>query len=253
MRRVLILQARTGSSRLPGKILLDLAGRPMLAQQLRRLRRCRTLDEIVVATSDLKRDDLVVALARAEGVRWYRGDEGDVLGRFLGAAREARADLVVRSTADCPLIDPEVADRVVEALAPGAGAGTGAERWDYAANVLRRTYPRGLDTEALFRDVLERLARLARAPGDREHVTLYLRATRPDLFLAHSVEDAEDNSDLRWTVDTEADLAFARAAYESCGLAEEVAPYRRILAWVRSHPSLALPDLESHGYAHPAR
>ncbi len=251
MRRVLILQARTGSSRLPGKILLDVAGRPMLAQQLRRLLRCRSLDEIVVATSLRNRDDFVVALARAEGVRWFRGDENDVLGRFLGAAREARADLIVRSTADCPLIDPEVADRVVETLSTSAGAGAGVG--DYAANVLRRTFPRGLDTEALFRDVLERVARLARAPADREHVTLYLRRTRPDLFLLHSVEDAEDNSDLRWTVDTEADLAFVRAAYEACGLADEVVPYRRILAWVRSHPSLALPDLESHGYAHPAR
>ena len=233
MRRVIIVQARMTSTRLPGKVLAEVAGRPMLAQQLRRLARCQQADEIVVATTTQSTDEPVQRVADAAGVRWFRGDEHAVLGRYLGAAREAAADLVVRITSDCPLIDPVETDRVIAALAAHAA------ECDYAANFLRRTYPQGLDAEALFRDTLERVGRLAGSSAAREHVTYFIYGERPDLFVCHSIVDAEDNSDLRWTVDTPQDLAFVRRVYEELGLGEHVLDYRTILAFVRSRPDLS--------------
>ena len=233
MKCVLIIQARMTSTRLPGKVLADLAGRPMLAQQLNRLRASRETNDIVIATTGNAADDAVVALARAEGVRWFRGDEHDVLGRYACAAREARGELVVRITADCPLIDAGELDRVIATLRENAATS------DYASNVMRRTYPRGLDAEAMFGDVLDRMHRMARSREAREHVTWFLLRERPELFSRLSVEDAEDNSDLRWTVDTPADLALARAIYRGVGLSEVCRPYREILAYVRANPELS--------------
>jgi spore coat polysaccharide biosynthesis protein SpsF len=225
MRRVAIIQARMGSTRLPGKVLMDLAGRPMLARQLERVKRCRLLDDVVVATTTAGADDALVALARDEGVRWFRGSESDVLGRYAGAASEAGADVVVRITADCPLLDPETSDRVIAALSDGPDLA------DYASNVLRRTYPVGLDTEALWRDTLERTARHARSASAREHVTPYVYAERPDLFLIRSVTDETDASALRWTVDVPADLERVRRMYADLGLAERSLPYREMLRY----------------------
>lgn len=226
------------STRLPGKVLREVAGRPMLRRQIERMRQCRAADEIVLATTTHAADDPVAALARECGVRWFRGSEQDVLSRFVGAAREAAADVVVRVTADCPLIDPGVLDRVIADLADNAAA------CDYSANVLRRTYPRGLDCEAMFFDVLLRVDRLAVAQADREHVTLLPRSGRPELFLCRSVQDAQDNSDLRWTVDTQADLDTVRAVYEGMGLGDRVAPYREVLAYVRARPEIARMNAE---------
>jgi spore coat polysaccharide biosynthesis protein SpsF len=235
MRRVAIIQARMTSTRLPGKVLMDLAGRPMLAQQLRRIERCRSLDDIVIATTTNSTDDAVVALARAAGVRWFRGSEVDVLGRYAGAAREAGADVVVRLTADCPLIDAAVTDRVVDAL-------TGSpEPVDYASNVVRRTYPQGLDTEALWRDTLDRVDRHAQsASSAREHVTSYIYAERPDLFVLRSVTDDTDASDLRWTVDVTADLERVRRLYADLGLDERVVPYDEIVRYARMLTDVAV-------------
>jgi len=218
------------SSRLPGKVLAEVAGKPMLALQLDRIRNMSTIDDVVVATTNLTSDDPVVALAARQEVRWFRGDENDVLGRYLGAAREVKADVVVRITADCPLIDAVEADRVVAALCE--------YQVDYAANVLQRTYPQGLDTEAFFVDALERSHRLATSSPSREHVTWFMSRERTDLFLLHSVTDRQDNSDLRWTVDTVDDLAVVRRIYEEMGVLATTS-YRDILAWVRKNPELA--------------
>lgn len=233
MRRVAVVQARTGSTRLPGKVLRDLAGRPLLAQMLRRLEVCSNLDALVVATSTDRRDDAVAELAATLGVRVYRGPLDDVLARFVGAARAACADVVVRLTADCPLIDPATTDRVVGELVEHAGS------CDYASNVLVRTYPRGLETEAFFLDTLLRVDRLAASAGEREHVTTAIYSVRPELFLRRSVEDAEDNSDLRWTVDEEVDLEVVRTIYDALDLGRVVAPYRDVLAWARAHPEVS--------------
>ncbi len=232
MKTVIIIQARMTSTRLPGKVLMDLCGQPMLAQQLRRVKTCRQADGIVVATTINSADDPVVAVAEKEGVRWFRGSEADVLSRYAGAAREAGADVVVRITADCPLIDPEVSDRVMVELK------THANTCDYAHNILPRTYPRGLDTEAFSRETLERLDRMSRSSAAREHVTHFLLEEHPELFVTRAVTDREDNSDLRWTVDTAEDLAMVRRVYEALDLGRRVAPYREILTFVREHPEI---------------
>jgi spore coat polysaccharide biosynthesis protein SpsF len=234
VKRVIIVQARMTSTRLPGKILLNLAGQPMLAQQLRRLKRCRMADDIVVATTISDTDASVVALADREEVRWFRGSEQDVLTRYIGAARDSRADIVIRITADCPLIDPEIVDRVIQELE------SHEEDCDYATNVLQRTFPRGLDTEALFRDVLERLDRLAQSRSAREHVTTYIRWEHPELFLIRSITDGEDNSDLHWTVDTREDFALIQSLYQDLQLDRQMLSYRDIVHYVRHHPHAVL-------------
>jgi spore coat polysaccharide biosynthesis protein SpsF len=156
-----------------------------------------------------------------------------VLGRFVGAARQAQAGVVVRVTADCPLIDPQVTDCVICTLADHAA------ECDYASNVLRRTYPRGLDVEAFFWDTLLRIDRMAQSQTAREHVTIVPRAECPDLFLCRSVEDDQNHADLRWTVDTAADLQLIRALYDALDLDGHVVLYPEILAYVRAHPELS--------------
>jgi spore coat polysaccharide biosynthesis protein SpsF len=223
-----------GSTRLPGKVMMDLAGKPMLTQQLARLRRCRFVDEIIVATSTAPADDAIADLVSREGIRCYRGSEYDVLGRYLGAARECGAEIVVRVTADCPLIDSAVTDRVVEELQ------LRASECDYVSNVLERTFPRGLDTEALFFDVLARMDRLASSSAAREHVTYFLCQEHPLLFRRFSVTDREDNSDLRWTVDTPQDLELVRRIYGALGLGDNPLPYRQVISYMRAHPELSM-------------
>ena len=232
MKRVIIIQARMTSTRLPGKILADLEGRPMLARQIERLRRCREVDEIVIATTINETDNPVVELAEASELRSYRGSEIDVLSRYVEAARECRADAVVRITADCPLIDAQVTDRVIRALT------SSPERCDYACNILERTYPRGLDVEALTMEALERCHRQATSLEDREHVTSYIRRDFAGLFVRRSITDSVDNSDLRWTVDTPSDLELIRRIYRELDLAHRQLAYPEILAFVRSRRDL---------------
>jgi spore coat polysaccharide biosynthesis protein SpsF len=218
-----------GSSRLPGKVLAELGGATMLGQVVRRLRAARSITEIVVATSTGADDDAVVREAGRLGAGVHRGPADDVLARFLGAARSYRADAIVRVTADCPLLDPGVIDQVTGAL-------TGAI--DYASNTHERSYPRGLDAEALHRDTLERLARLGSSPAAREHVTAFVME-QPALFRVAQVRAERDDSDLRWTVDTADDLAMVRALYAALDLGDVPSPYRDVVAAVRARPELA--------------
>lgn len=229
MRIVAIVQARMGSSRLPGKVLAEIGGATMLAQVVRRLRGARSIADIVIATSTAPGDDAVVGEAGRLGAGVHRGPQDDVLARFLGAARAHRADTIVRVTADCPLLDAGVVDQVVGAL-------DGAV--DYASNTHERSYPRGLDAEALHRDTLERIARLGTSPAAREHVTAFVMEA-PSLFRIAQLRAEHDDSDLRWTVDTPEDLAMVRALYRELDLAGAPRPYREVVAAVRARPELA--------------
>lgn len=229
VRIVAIIQARMGSSRLPGKVLAELGGTTMLAQVVRRVRDARRITETVVATSTAPDDDAVVREAGRLGAGVHRGSQSDVLARFVGAARSYRADVIVRLTADCPLLDACVIDQVVGALDATV---------DYASNTHDRRFPRGLDAEALHRDTLERVGRLGASPSAREHVTAFIMEA-PELFRIAQVGAERDDSDLRWTVDTPDDLAMVRALYRELELATVARPYREVVAAVRARPELA--------------
>lgn len=233
MHRVALVQARATSSRLPAKVLADIEGVPLLRRELDRLRGAQRLDDIVVATTTNREDDPVVAIAEAAGARWFRGSESDVLARLAGAAREARADVVVRVCADCPLIDAGVVDRVIARL-----ESTDEPLVEYVTTDPPRTFPLGLDAEALYADVLLRVERMARSAAAREHVTYFIYGEAPELFLRAILSDAEDNSDQRWTVDTPEDLAFVRALYAALGLASAKIAYQDVIRYVRAHPEL---------------
>lgn len=189
-----------GSTRLPGKALADLNGAPVLQRVIERVKRAALVDEVMVATSVREEDDVIVDLAGNLGVSIFRGSSPDVLMRYVGAAKASLADVVVRLTADCPLLDPDIIDKVILQLGNN----------DYCSNVVRRSYPRGLDVEVMHRDVLERADRLASSQPSREHVTIAIYEERPELFLIRHVMDDEDNSDLNFCVDTEADLHYMR-------------------------------------------
>ncbi len=203
-----IIQARTGSTRLPRKVLQDIGGRTMLARVVERARAARLVDEVIVATTVLPEDDAIVAACVALDVRVSRGSELDVLDRYHQAALAARADTVVRITSDCPLLDPALVDELVGRFE--------AERPDYASNSLDHRYPRGLDAECMTQAALGHAWRAATRPYERVHVTPYLYQN-PHLFRLLSVSPPGDHGRHRWTVDTPADLALVRAVWERLG------------------------------------
>jgi glutamate-1-semialdehyde 2,1-aminomutase/spore coat polysaccharide biosynthesis protein SpsF len=205
MNVVAIIQARMASTRLPGKVLAELAGQPMLWHVVQRTRRARTLNEVVVATSTSPSDDPIEAFCIEREIPYERGSESDVLDRYYQAARARAADVVVRITGDCPLIDPAVIDKVVGTYREGD--------YDYVSNVFRYTYPDGLDTEAFSFASLERTWRNARKPSEREHVTPFMRVS--GAFRTENVANERDLSHLnyRWTVDDPGDLNFVREVF----------------------------------------
>ena len=226
-----ILQARMGSTRLPGKVLMDLLGEPMLLRELERLDHCTTLDALVVATSDLARDDPLAELLTSRGRTVFRGSESDVLDRYYRCAQEHGADIVVRLTGDCPLICPEVVDAVVKAYLADPDC-------DYASNVEPPTYPDGLDVEVTPLRILELMWHKA-SGGEREHVTPYVRL-RPDIFRHVTVRRDSDLSWMRWTVDEPRDLEFVRRVYTCLHREGEVFGMEAILALLEAEPEFAL-------------
>jgi spore coat polysaccharide biosynthesis protein SpsF len=199
-----IIQARIGSTRLPGKVLMDLGGKSVLSRVVDRLRRAKRLDEIVVAITDSVADDAIVRECHQLKVGYFRGPENDVLDRYQRAARVYAAQVVVRITADCPLIDPQLVDETIGAFQQ--------QRADYASNIFPRTYPRGLDTEVFATAALEQAWHHTHEPYQREHVTPYFYE-HPGLFRLASLRGRIDYSHYRWTLDTAEDLVLLRTIY----------------------------------------
>jgi spore coat polysaccharide biosynthesis protein SpsF len=201
-----ILQARMTSTRLPGKVMAPVLGEPMIARQLERLGRSARLDRVVVATSEDASDDALARFCEGRGHPVFRGSLNDVLGRFHGAmALVPDADVIVRLTADCPLADAQVIDAVIDRRAEANA--------DYASNTPAvRTYPHGLDTEVMRREVLEAAAAEATDPYEREHVTAFIYR-RPERFRIAYLSRTPSLAHLRWTVDLPQDLDFVRDVY----------------------------------------
>ncbi len=226
-----ILQARMSSSRLPGKVLADLVGAPMILRQIERLNRARHLGRIVVATSDQASDDGLAACLDKAGVAVFRGGLDDVLARFVGAMDAFGATgTVVRLTADCPLADPLVID---ETLALHAVSGA-----DYTSNTpARRSFPKGLDVEVFKAEALRAAAAETDDPYDREHVTPFLYR-RPERFRIAGLEQVSDEGEVRWTVDRPDDLDFVRAVYAGLYGRDPAFTSDDVRTFVRGRPDL---------------
>jgi spore coat polysaccharide biosynthesis protein SpsF (cytidylyltransferase family) len=235
---VAIIQARMGSSRFPGKVLEDIAGEPMLDHVVRRTRVASLLDTTVVATTTESQDDRIVEYCERAGVPYTRGSEPDVLDRYYRGAQRFDADTVVRITADCPLVDPAILDRLIRRYHESGV--------DYVSNKHKLTYPLGLQAEVLSLSTLERMWNEATRPEDREHVTRYVR--RSSEFRKQHVENrldtaqfraTRDDAVLRWIVDYPADIAFVRAIHERLGTDQQWLP-SRLAVWevLERHPDL---------------
>jgi spore coat polysaccharide biosynthesis protein SpsF len=210
-------------------VLKDLAGDTMLARVVSRSRRAKLLHEVVVATSDTAADDPIERECRRLGVAWFRGDEADVLDRYYRASQRFSADVIVRITADCPLIDPELIDTTIHAFVE--------QKADYATNALVMTYPRGLDVEVVEAGALAMAARSAKEMYQRTHVTPYIYEN-PALFKIVSLNAERDYGVHRWTVDTVEDLDMVRSIYGHFSNRDDVG-WREILKLVEDLPELA--------------
>ena len=228
MNTIALIQARMTSSRLPGKVLQDICGRPMLLRVVERVKQTKRVDSVAVITSVHESDDDIEQCCKDNGIHYFRGNLDDVLDRYYQAALHFHADVVVRITADCPLLDPEIVDRVVGIFHDGD--------YDYVSNTLECTYPDGLDTEVFRFVTLEKARRGAGLKSEREHVTAYIYK-HPELFRLGVLKHPEDLSELRWTVDTLPDLQFVRAVYAN--FADKHFGMEDVLRFINEHPEIA--------------
>jgi spore coat polysaccharide biosynthesis protein SpsF len=228
-----ILQARVSSTRLPGKVLLPLAGAPMILRQIERVARAGRIDRVVVATSVDASDDVLAEVLAGAGVAVHRGPLDDVLARFIGALdAHGPAEHVVRLTGDCPLADPAVIDATI-AHVTAAGA-------DYGSNTpTHRSFPKGLDIEVMTAAALRAAAARATSPEEREHVTWALHR-HPELYRQAWFSQDADEGEVRWTVDLPDDYAFVGAVYDALYPADPAFSSDDVRALVRGRPDLAM-------------
>jgi spore coat polysaccharide biosynthesis protein SpsF len=234
MKIVAIIQARMGAHRLPDKVWADLNGQPVLTRVVNRVRQS-DVDTVVVATTDNERDNVIAGLCNQHDHKWdfYRGSEEDVLDRYYQTALTYHADVIVRITADCPLIEPEIINRCVEkfvSLYPDV---------DYVSTLLPRTYPRGLDVEVISFETLKK--QWESTTLWREHVTLNIRKN-PDSYRIGNISSPTDYSYMRWTVDTPEDLEFVRKIYDFFGNFEF--SWNDVLHLLDLHPDWVIRDTQ---------
>lgn len=231
-----ITQARMGSSRLPGKVMMPLAGKTVLAHVIERCQAIAGVDVVCCATTGAASDDPIVAEAERCGARVFRGSETDVLARYHGAAGMLGADIVMRVTSDCPLIDPDVCADVIR-LRAARGA-------DYAANNMPPSWPHGLDCEAFTADALARAAREAREPYEREHVTPWIR-THPTIRRANLAGPGGTLIEHRWTLDFPEDMQFFQAVFAHFP-APAMPRMKDVLALLQDHPEIMAINRHRH-------
>ena len=227
---VAIVQARMGSSRLPGKVMREILGKPLLWHLANRLKGSQLIDKIVIATTDKQKDKPILKLTRELGLASFAGSEDDVLDRYYQAAKEYNAEVVVRITADCPLIDPELVDRIIRYYLENR------DRLDYVSSGLR--YPDGIvETEVFSFATIDKAWQEARLASEREHVTPYIRKN-PVVFRTATVENQEDLSHLRLVVDDEKDFQVVTEIFENLYKDGEIFHLNDILEFLSKRPEL---------------
>jgi spore coat polysaccharide biosynthesis protein SpsF len=229
---VATIEARMTSSRLPGKVLAPLGGKPALEVMVERLRKVPAIDQIVIATTSNETDNPVQELAERLGIGFWRGSEDDVLQRVLDAATAHDADVIVEFTGDCPLIDPEIAGQVIDTY---RNAGV-----DYVSNVMTRSFPMGMETQVFARRILEDVARRTQDKVDHEHVSLYIYRN-PQLYSLRNVEApaALTRPDLRLTLDTKEDLTVISSVYEALSKRSPSFSLSEMLAFLDANPAIS--------------
>lgn len=239
MKIVAIIQARIGSTRLPGKVLKPILGKPMLWYIVQRLRSVSRIDEVVVATSEKEENNAIRVFCARNNILCFSGDETDVLDRFYKAAKKQNADVLLRITADCPLVDPTLVHQVLEEFFNGGydyigvatGAGAATEEFDGFR------FPDGLDTEVFTFACLETAWKEAKNQPEREHVTVFIWK-RPERFKLGSYKSSVDYSHMRWTVDTQEDFEFVQAIYTELYPTKPRFDMQDVLTFLKNHPSL---------------
>lgn len=226
----IIVQARMTSTRLPGKVLMPVMGKPLLEYQIERLQRVRRSEDIIIAITANDKDQPIVDLADRLGIKVFRGSEEDVLSRYFGAAKENDLDVVVRITSDCPLIDPAVVDDVIGAYLENS------KNCDYVSNCLNRTFPRGMDTEVFPFTLLEKIHLEVEEQPYREHVTPYIYEDN-QRFRLLNVAFPRDESHQRWTVDTLEDFILIEHILESIYPINPLFELEDILVLMSAHPN----------------
>ncbi len=228
---IAIIQARMGSTRLPAEVLSDIQGKPLLEHVIDRVGMARLIDSIIIATTVNEKDKAIIRFAKDLGIPYYVGSENDVLDRFYQMAKKYTAETIVRITPDDPFKDPEVIDKVVSYYL------NHKESVDYVSNTIKPTYPEGLDVEVFSFEALEKAWKEAKKPSEREHVTPYIW-NHPELFRLANVENDEDLSLYRWTLDNEADLRFTQEVYARL-YQGQVFLMKDILALLNAEPELS--------------
>ncbi len=233
MKTAAIVQARFGSTRLPGKILKELSGKPMLWHVVDRLSRAESADAIIIATTNLPEDDRIEIFCKENNILFYRGDSEDVLSRYFEAAESFGVENIIRITSDCPLIDPAILDSMTMKYF----AERKSMQIDYMSNVLKRTFPRGLDAEIFTFETLSKAHREAASKPEREHVTPYIY-NNPVKFRLSNFENVKDFSFYRWTVDTQEDLELIKRIYDSLYADEKLFLFNDVLKLFNDNPGL---------------
>ena len=231
MNVVCIVQARVGSTRLPEKVLKKICGKTVLEHDIDRLQQIKNLNKIVIATTTLDEDNKIEELVTELGINCFRGSSEDVLSRYYFAAKEYKADVIVRVTSDCPLIDSDISDKIIKYYLDNL------DKYDYVSNTIERTYPRGLDTEVFSFEALEKSYNEAQKQYEREHVTPYIYQNT-DKFRIAQYKNEDDYSNYRWTLDTEEDYKLISIIYNHLYNEDKLFSFNDVLKFINENHHL---------------
>lgn len=228
---VACIQARMGSTRLSGKVLKTILDKSLVEHERDKLMFCREVDQIVLTTSINKENDILAEHAKKIGLSFYRGNEMDLISRYIGTISKFDAEAIVRITADCPMVDPKIVDKLVKIFRENAG------RYDFVTNIYERTFPKGLDVEVLSADTIRKLDEIVKDPVYREIFTSYIMQ-HPEDFKIYNFLNVKNLSDLRWTVDYQEDFDFVANIYKKLYESGKIFIMKDILLLLMKEPKL---------------